>query len=150
MAGKIAVIMGSESDREKMQSCCEILDEFKIKYDVIVASAHRDPGRVMSFARNAEKKYTLIIAGAGMAAHLPGVIASHTPLPVIGVPIEASPLRGYDALYSIVQMPTGVPVAAVAINGMKNAAILATQILGVKFPAFRNKIKKYKKKLAKR
>lgn len=126
-----------------------ILDELNIDYDMKIASAHRTPKKVMHMAMEAEKKYELIIALAGGAAHLPGVIAASTPLPVIGVPVETQSLSGFDSLYSIVQMPTGIPVATVAIGGSKNAALLAAQILSVKYPKIRAKIKELKKKMEK-
>ncbi len=129
------------SEAEKM------LDLLGIKYETIVASAHRDPEKVSEFARNAEKKYDCIIAGAGKAAHLPGVVASQTILPVIGVPIKTSDLGGMDSLLSIVQMPKGIPVATVAINGAQNAAILAAQIAAGKDPKILKALKKYKDSL---
>jgi len=139
--------MGSESDRIIMNEAAAFFDSFKIPYDVMVASAHRNPEKVGQFATTADKTYEIIIAGAGKAAHLPGVIASMTTLPVIGVPIKTSDLGGVDSLYSIVQMPSGVPVATVAINGAKNAAILAAQILGLKYPDIKNKLIKFKEEL---
>lgn len=129
---KVAIIMGSKSDMPVMEQAAEQLKEFGIESDVIVASAHRNPERVKDFASKAHEQYQLIIAGAGKAAHLPGVVASLTELPIIGVPIKTSDLGGVDSLYSIVQMPTGIPVATVAINGAKNAAILAAQIIALK------------------
>ncbi len=128
----VAVIMGSESDREVMEAAARELDERKISYEVQVMSAHRDPDKVAQFAKQAQARgFKVVIAGAGKAAALPGVIASHTNLPVIGVPIKTSDLGGMDSLLSIVQMPPGVPVACVAINGARNAAILAAKILNV-------------------
>ena len=115
----------------------------------MVASAHRTPEKVAAFARQAEKKFGVVIAAAGMAAALPGVVAAHTTLPVIGLPVSSKSLQGHDALFSIVQMPTGVPVACVAIDGAKNAAILAAQILALKYPAIRNKLRKMKSSLKK-
>jgi phosphoribosylaminoimidazole carboxylase PurE protein len=123
------------------------LKEFGIAYDITVASAHRTPKKVEEYARTAEEKYDLIIAAAGMAAALPGVVAAHTTLPVIGIPIHSKPLSGHDALFSIVQMPPGVPVATVAIDGGKNAAILAAQILALKYPELARKLKEHKQKL---
>jgi len=123
------------------------LKEFGIAYDVTVASAHRTPKKVEKYARSAEEKYDLIIAAAGMAAALPGTVAAHTILPVIGIPIHSKGLAGHDALFSIVQMPPGVPVATVAIDGGKNAAILAAQILALKYPELARKLKEYKQKL---
>jgi 5-(carboxyamino)imidazole ribonucleotide mutase len=128
----VAIIMGSESDREVMEAAARELDERKISYEVQVMSAHRDPDNVAQFAKQAQARgFKVVIAGAGKAAALPGVIASHTNLPVIGVPIKTSDLGGLDSLLSIVQMPPGVPVACVAINGARNAAILAAKILNV-------------------
>ena len=132
---KVAIIMGSESDRPVVSEALSYLDYFGISYEVIVSSAHRTPEAVKEFAVNAEKNgFETIIACAGMAAHLPGVVAAFTKLPVIGVPLDAGPLRGQDALYSIVQMPAGVPVASMAIGkaGVKNAAIFAAQIIARK------------------
>jgi 5-(carboxyamino)imidazole ribonucleotide mutase len=128
----VAIIMGSESDREVMEAAARELDERKISYEMQVMSAHRDPDKVAQFAKQAQARgFKVVIAGAGKAAALPGVIASHTNLPVIGVPIKTSDLGGLDSLLSIVQMPAGVPVACVAINGARNAAILAAKILNV-------------------
>ena len=146
---RVGIIMGSESDMPIMQKAADLLAEFKIDYEVTVASAHRTPAKVAAYAKSAESKYDAVIAGAGMAAALPGVIAAHTPLPVIGVPIAAKHLKGQDALFSIVQMPPGVPVATVAIDGAKNAGILAVQILSLKYPAIRAAFKRYKSKLGK-
>lgn len=120
--------------------------DFGIEYEMLIASAHRTPSKVAAFAKTAEKKVDLIIAAAGMAAALPGVIAAHTILPVIGIPISSKALQGHDALFSIVQMPPGVPVATVAIDGAKNAAILAVQILSLKYPQLKIKLKKFKQK----
>jgi 5-(carboxyamino)imidazole ribonucleotide mutase len=128
----VAIIMGSESDREVMAAAARELDERKISYEMHVMSAHRDPDKVAQFAKQSQAQgFKVIIAGAGKAAALPGVVASHTNLPVIGVPIKTSDLGGLDSLLSIVQMPPGVPVACVAINGARNAAILAAKILNV-------------------
>jgi 5-(carboxyamino)imidazole ribonucleotide mutase len=128
----VAIIMGSESDREVMEAAARELDERQISYEMQVMSAHRDPDKVAQFAKQAQARgFKVVIAGAGKAAALPGVIASHTNLPVIGVPIKTSDLGGLDSLLSIVQMPPGVPVACVAINGARNAAILAVKILNV-------------------
>lgn len=131
---KVAVLMGSASDEGTMKGCVDYLTAFGIPHDVRVISAHRQPDEVAAFVKSAEAKgYSVIIAAAGMAAHLAGVAASHTILPVIGVPLEGSPLHGVDALYSTVQMPTGIPVATVAIGsaGAKNAAVLAAEILAL-------------------
>jgi 5-(carboxyamino)imidazole ribonucleotide mutase len=128
----VGIVMGSESDREVMEGACRELDERKIKYELNVLSAHRDPDKVAHYARTAQSRgVKVLIGGAGKAAALPGVLASYTNLPVIGVPIKTSDLGGMDSLLSIVQMPPGVPVACVAINGSRNAAILAAKILDV-------------------
>lgn len=141
--------MGSKSDLAVIEKAEKQLKAFGIDYDITIASAHRTPKTVESYARNAEKKYDLIIAAAGMAAALPGVIAAQTILPVIGVPIHSPAFSGHDALFSIVQMPPGVPVASVAVDGARNAAILAAQILALKYPDLKAKLKKFKKVLAK-
>ncbi len=128
----VGIVMGSESDREVMQAAVDELTERGIKHEVSVLSAHRDPDKVAHYAKTAQQRgIKVIVAGAGKAAALPGVIAANTPLPVIGVPIKTSDLGGLDSLLSIVQMPSGVPVACVAINGARNAAILAARILDV-------------------
>ena len=149
MAGKVAIVMGSKSDADVMAKAAEALDEFGIENETFVISAHRKPHAVFEFATKAEENgFEVIIAGAGMAAHLPGVIAGITPLPVIGVPTKSAALDGLDSLLSIVQMPPGVPVATVAIDGAKNAGILAAQILSVKYPELREAVKAHKAKLA--
>ena len=126
----VGIVMGSESDREIMEKAAAELDERKIKYEINVLSAHRDPDKVAHYARTAQSRgIKVLIGGAGKAAALPGVLAAYTNLPVIGVPIKTSDLGGLDSLLSIVQMPPGVPVACVAINGARNAAILAAKIL---------------------
>lgn len=128
----VGIVMGSESDREVMEAACKELDERKIKYELNVLSAHRDPDKVAHYARTAQSRgIKVLIGGAGKAAALPGVLASYSNVPVIGVPIKTSDLGGLDSLLSIVQMPPGVPVACVAINGARNAAILAAKILDV-------------------
>ena len=128
----VGIVMGSESDREVMEKACAELDERKIKCEINVLSAHRDPDKVSHYARTAQSRgLKVLIGGAGKAAALPGVLAAYTNLPVIGVPIKTSDLGGLDSLLSIVQMPPGVPVACVAINGARNAAILAAKILDV-------------------
>jgi phosphoribosylaminoimidazole carboxylase PurE protein len=128
----VGIVMGSESDREVMAAAGRELDERRIRYEIEVMSAHRDPDKVAHYARTAQARgLKVLVAGAGKAAALPGVIASYTNLPVIGVPIKTSDLGGLDSLLSIVQMPPGVPVACVAINGARNAAILAAKILDV-------------------
>lgn len=129
---KVGIIMGSDSDLPVMQEAAVILDQFKVEYELTIVSAHRTPDRLVDYGKNAHLRgIGVIIAGAGGAAHLPGMIAAFTHLPVIGVPVKSSNMSGLDSLYSIVQMPPGVPVATVAINGSKNAGILAAQILGV-------------------
>lgn len=144
----VGIIMGSDSDLPVMKDAAEILDCFGIKYELTVVSAHRTPERLFNYAKEAkERGLQVIIAGAGGAAHLPGMIASITELPVIGVPVKTSSLNGMDSLLSIVQMPGGVPVATVAINGAKNAGILAAQIIGLKIPEVQEKVSKYKKNL---
>jgi len=128
----VGIVMGSESDREVMEAACKELDERQIKYELNVLSAHRDPDKVAHYARTAQSRgIKVLIGGAGKAAALPGVLAAYTSVPVIGVPIKTSDLGGLDSLLSIVQMPPGVPVACVAINGARNAAILAAKILDV-------------------
>lgn len=137
--------MGSDSDLPVMQAAADMCDVFGLEYEVTIVSAHRTPERLVKYAKGAEKRgIRVIIAGAGGAAHLPGMVASLTPLPVIGVPVKGSSLEGMDSLLSIVQMPGGVPVATVAINGAKNAGILAAQIIGVKSLETRKKVKAYK------
>jgi phosphoribosylaminoimidazole carboxylase PurE protein len=148
---KILVIMGSKSDQLTMSKGMEILKKFEIPYQMEICSAHRNPEKTKSLTKSAEKKgIRVIIAGAGMAAHLPGVIASYTNLPVIGVPLNASSLLGMDSLLSIVQMPSGVPVATMAIGeaGAKNAAILAIQILSLSDKKLKKKLEKFKQDLA--
>lgn len=145
---KVGIITGSRSDLSVIQQVEAMLKEFGIAYKVMVASAHRTPKKVEAYAKSAEKKYDLIIAAAGMAAALPGVVAAQTTLPVIGIPVHSKALSGHDALFAIVQMPSGVPVATVAIDGAKNAAILAAQILSLKYPGLKSKLKKFKAQLA--
>lgn len=147
---EVAVIMGSDSDLDVMKEAMHLLREFGIAYEVKILSAHRSPEMTSGFVKKAEKKgIKIIIAGAGGAAHLAGVVASHTILPVIGVPMETKALKGIDSLLSTVQMPSGVPVATLAIGkaGAKNAAILAAEILGINNQALRKKLKALKKKL---
>ena len=146
---KVGIITGSKSDLPIIEKAEKVLKEFGIAFDITVASAHRTPKKVEKYAATSEQKYDLIIAAAGMAAALPGVVAAQTTLPVIGVPIHSKSLSGHDALFSIVQMPSGVPVATVAIDGAKNAAVLAAQILALKYPKLKSRLKKYKKNLAK-
>ncbi len=145
---KVGIIMGSDSDLPVMKEAAEILESFGIGSEVTIVSAHRTPERMVKYAKEAASRgIEVIIAGAGGAAHLPGMVASLTHLPVIGVPIKAKSLEGLDSLLSIVQMPGGVPVATVAINGAKNAGILAAEILGIKYPEIAEKVKSYKEKM---
>lgn len=144
----VRVILGSKSDLEIARPVAETLEEFGVKHDFHISSAHRNPEKTVALAKDAENGgVKVIIACAGMAAHLPGVIASHTSLPVIGLPISSGALGGIDALYAIVQMPPGVPVATVAINGSRNAALLAIQILALSDAALAEKLTAYKEKL---
>ncbi len=146
---KIAIILGSDSDWSTMQPCKDLLGQFGLDCQVRVMSAHRSPEAVTEFARTAyEQGYRLIIAAAGMAAALPGAIAAHTIVPVIGVPIASGTFGGFDALLSIAQMPPGVPVACVAVNGARNAAVLAAQIIGTSEPGVAQKLQEYKSSLA--
>ena len=143
----VGVVMGSASDKEVMAGCTELLKELEIPHEVIVSSAHRTPEQTKNYAATAQERgLEVIIAGAGWAAHLAGAIAANTPLPVIGVPIDSSPLQGLDALLATVQMPPGIPVATVALGkgGAKNAAILGAQILALKYPAIAEKLKAYR------
>lgn len=145
---KVGIIMGSDSDLEIMSEAAKILDEFAIPYELTIVSAHRTPERLFEYAKSAEEKgLQAIIAGAGGSAHLPGMVASLTPLPVIGIPIKSKNMDGLDSLLSIVQMPPGIPVATVAINGAKNAGILAASIIGATDKTILEKVKKYKEKL---
>jgi len=129
---KVGIIMGSDSDLPVMQEAASILDQLGVEYELTIVSAHRTPDRLVDYGKNAHNNgIGVVIAGAGGAAHLPGMIAAFTHLPVIGVPVKSSNMSGLDSLYSIVQMPPGVPVATVAINGARNAGILAAQIIGI-------------------
>jgi len=151
MAGTplVGIIMGSKSDLAVMQDCATQLEELGVEFEIVVASAHRNPDRVHEWSSTAaDRGIKVIVAAAGKAAHLGGVVAAFTPLPVITVPMKTSDLGGLDSLLSMVQMPTGVPVACVAINGAKNAAILATQILGTSMPEYREAIVGYKRAMA--
>ena len=148
MNPRVSIIMGSTSDLPVMEKAAKLLDEWEIPFELCVLSAHRTPKEVETFALEAQSRgVEVIIAGAGMAAALPGVIAANTTLPVIGVPIKGSTLDGMDALLAIVQMPPGIPVATVAINGAMNAAILAIQIMANGDKALANKLKEYKQSL---
>ncbi len=141
---KVAVIMGSKNDWEYMKEAVEVLRQFGVEVEARVVSAHRTPEFMFEFAKTAaEKGFEVIIAGAGGAAHLPGMVASLTHLPVIGVPIPSKHLNGLDSLLSIVQMPYGTPVATVAIGGARNAALLALRILGIKYPEIAEKLKRF-------
>lgn len=145
----VGIIMGSQSDMAAMEPCMQQLDELGIPYEVKVASAHRKPDVVHEWAASAEERgMRVIVAAAGKAAHLGGVVAAFTPLPVVAVPMKTSDLGGLDSLLSMVQMPSGVPVACVAINGAKNAAILAVQMLGTGDAAMRDKVRELKRAMA--
>jgi 5-(carboxyamino)imidazole ribonucleotide mutase len=145
---KVGILMGSDSDLPIMKESAEILEFFEIPYEISIISAHRTPEKALEYAKTAEEKgIEVIIAGAGGAAHLPGVIASLTLVPVIGVPIKSNFLDGLDSLLSIVQMPAGIPVATVAINNAKNAALLAIHILSIKYPELKEKLKKYREEM---
>ena len=145
---KVSIIMGSDSDLPVMQAAADQLSEFGIAYEMTIVSAHRTPQRLYEYSQTAiERGLKVIIAGAGGAAHLPGMVAAITSLPVIGVPVKSSALSGEDSLLSIVQMPPGVPVATVAINGAKNAGILAAQILGTADSAIAKQVADYKQSL---
>ena len=144
----VGIIMGSDSVLPVMNEAKEILDSFGVVNEITIVSAHRTTRRMVQYATNAKKRgFEVIIAGAGGAAHLPGMVASLTAVPVIGVPIKTKTLEGLDSLLSVAQMPPGVPVATVAINGAKNAGLLACQILGTKYSDIRTKIEKYKYEL---
>jgi 5-(carboxyamino)imidazole ribonucleotide mutase len=146
---RIGVIMGSDSDWSVMQASTEALAEFGVPYEVGVVSAHRTPARMLDYARGAAGRgIEVIIAGAGGAAHLPGMVAAATPLPVIGVPVPLARLDGLDSLLSIAQMPAGVPVATVSIGGARNAGLLAVRILGVSDPSLRSRIVAFQDQLA--
>ena len=145
----VGVVLGSKTDASLIQPAIDILEELGIDYQVSVISAHRNPDKARKYGLEAGKRgFEVIIAAAGYAAHLPGILASWTTIPVIGVPLSTSELKGVDALLSITQMPAGVPVACVGINGAKNAALLAAQILGVKHEKIREAYNKYKQDLA--
>jgi 5-(carboxyamino)imidazole ribonucleotide mutase len=146
---RVGVIMGSDSDWSVMQAAAEALAEFDVPYELGVVSAHRTPARMLDYARGAaDRGIEVIIAGAGGAAHLPGMVASATPLPVIGVPVPLARLDGLDSLLSIAQMPAGVPVATVSIGGARNAGLLAVRILGVSEPSLRSRIVAFQDQLA--
>lgn len=145
----VGIIMGSKSDMPVMEGCTAELDALGVPYELVIASAHRNPAKVHEWAETAaDRGIKVIVAAAGKAAHLGGVVAAFTPLPVIGVPMKTGDLGGLDSLLSMVQMPSGVPVACVAINGAKNAAIYATQILGATMPEYRDAIARLKRDMA--
>ncbi len=141
---QVGIVMGSDSDMPVMAKAAEMLEEFGISYEMTIISAHREPDVFFEYAKTAEEKgFKVIIAGAGMAAHLPGMCAAIFPMPVIGIPMHTTSLGGRDSLYSIVQMPSGIPVATVAINGGANAGILAAKILATSNPELLEKVKNY-------
>lgn len=145
---QVGIVMGSDSDMPVMAKAAEILDKFGISYEMNIISAHREPEEFFTYAKGAEARgYKVIIAGAGKAAHLPGMCAAIFPMPVIGIPMKTSDLGGVDSLYSIVQMPSGIPVATVAINGGQNAGILAAKILATGDEALLQKLKDYSAEL---
>ena len=148
-APEVGIIMGSDSDLPTMQDAIAICEEFEVVCEVAIVSAHRTPDRMVVYAREAsDRGLKVIVAGAGGAAHLPGMVASLTPLPVIGVPVVSRHLQGIDSLYSIVQMPGGIPVATVGVGNAKNAGLLAVQILAAQQPALLEKVRAYRKKLS--
>ncbi len=141
----VGILMGSDSDLPVMNKAAAVLDEMDVPYEIDISSAHRLPDKTAEYARTARQRgIEVIIAGAGMAAHLAGVIAAHTTLPVIGVPLASGPMNGVDALHSTVQMPPGIPVATVAIDGAKNAAYLACEILSIKYPEIAQELKRFR------
>jgi 5-(carboxyamino)imidazole ribonucleotide mutase len=145
---KVGIVMGSDSDMPVMAKAAQILEKFGIDYEMNIISAHREPEEFFQYAKSAEERgYKVIIAGAGKAAHLPGMCAAIFPMPVIGIPMKTSDLGGVDSLYSIVQMPSGIPVATVAINGGENAGILAAKILATSDAELLEKLKAYSSKL---
>lgn len=145
---KVSIVMGSDSDMPVMAKAAAVLDELGVSYEMRIISAHREVNEFFEYARTAEERgIKVIIAGAGMAAHLPGMCAAIFPLPVIGIPMHTTSLGGRDSLYSIVQMPSGIPVATVAINGGANAALLAAKILAVSDPELLGRLKEYSQKL---
>ena len=147
---QVGIVMGSDSDMPIMKKAAEVLDELGVSYDVRIISAHREPDVFFEYAKGAEAAgMKVIIAGAGMAAHLPGMCAALFPLPVIGVPMHTTSLGGRDSLYSIVQMPSGIPVATVAIGGAKNAGILAAKMLAISDEALLGRLKEYSAKMLK-
>jgi 5-(carboxyamino)imidazole ribonucleotide mutase len=146
----VGILMGSETDLPIMEKAAEVLKEMGVSYEMEISSAHRLPEKTAKYAKGARKRgIEVVIAGAGMAAHLAGALASHTTLPVIGVPIKSGALNGADALYSTVQMPSGVPVATVGIDGAKNAAYLACEILSIKYPDVARKLEDFRSRVRK-
>ena len=146
---KVAVVMGSEKDLSKMEGAVEVLGRFEVEHEVLVLSAHKDPDATLAFADSArEEGFSVLIAGAGKAAHLAGLLAAKTTLPVIGVPVAAGPLAGWDSLLSTVQMPTGVPVATVGIDASSNAALLAVAILALHDDRLRKLLEDYRQELS--
>lgn len=149
MTALVGIVLGSDSDLPLMKDAVKTLEKFGIPYELSISSAHRAPDKTAAYARTAESRgLKVLIAAAGLAAHLPGVVAAHTVLPVIGVPVKSGTLDGVDALYSIAQMPPGIPVASVAINGAKNAAILAVQMIALSDDTVREKLHRFKEELA--
>ncbi len=147
---KVGIVMGSDSDMPVMAKAADVLEQLGIEYEMTIISAHREPDVFFEYANTAEAKgFKVIIAGAGMAAHLPGMCAAIFPMPVIGIPMHTTSLGGRDSLYSIVQMPSGIPVATVAINGGANAALLAAKMLAISDDALLEKLKKYSAELKK-
>lgn len=145
----VGILMGSASDQHTMQKAADLLEELGVGFEMAVCSAHRNPDRTAEYAKSASARgLKVLIAGAGLAAALPGVLAAHTSLPVIGVPIGAGPLQGQDALYAIVQMPPGVPVATVGIDNARNAAVLAAEILALSDDGIRERLMAYREKLS--
>lgn len=144
----VGIIMGSDSDLPVMQAAATVLDEFNVPYELTIVSAHRTPDRMYEYAKSAHSRgLQIIIAGAGGSAHLPGMVAAITHLPVIGVPVQSKTMSGIDSLYSIVQMPGGIPVATVAINGAKNAGLLAAQIIATTDTVLAEKLIEYRKEM---
>ena len=145
---KVGIVMGSDSDMPIMKKAADVLEQLGVEFEMTIISAHREPDVFFEYAKSAEKKgFKVIIAGAGMAAHLPGMCAAIFPMPVIGIPMHTTSLGGRDSLYSIVQMPSGIPVATVAINGGANAGLLAAKILATSDDAILQKLKEYSKEL---
>jgi 5-(carboxyamino)imidazole ribonucleotide mutase len=144
----VGILMGSDSDLPVMEKAAEVLREMGIPFEMDISSAHRLPDKTAHYAKTArERGLEVVIAGAGMAAHLAGVLAAHTTLPVIGVPLKSGALKGVDALYSTVQMPPGIPVATVGIDGARNAAHLACEILSIKYPEIAKKVERFREKM---